>query len=505
MVRFSKNIIRFILIASYVIIIALIISGISVLFGYLNTGADRSSMFHTEIDKTEQYLPKIEWSLTNEGRPMDDENLKNLEHDYLNAWYVYQIAFNSNTTEGVNDYYTNHARINLYNLIEQNKAESINIESTTIEHHPILEFFSEDGQLVVITDKDVIEFKRVFKNEILVLETTEISTYKIVLLLEDGFWRIRHKVKVETKNFNNDNINISTKNLHIKGINYYPQVTPWDMFGDTFSKDIILKDFNIIKNAGLNTIRIFVPYEDFGKAKVSQNKIDKLIQILDAAKSNDLGVVVTLFDFYGDYSVINYTLNMRYAETIVSSLKDHEALIAWDIKNEPNLDFKSRGQEKVVAWLDNIIALVKATDQVHPITIGWSNTQTAPILKDKVDFVSFHYYEDLDDLDNSIETLEMEVPHKKILMSEFGLSSYNGLWNPFGDSEKDQANYHKQAQKIIAKHELQYISWTLYDFANIPKEVVGRLPWRKNTQKHFGFIDLNGAKKSAFKYISKQQ
>ena len=51
MVSLNKNIVRGILIASYIVIIALIVSGISALFGYLNTGADRSAMLHTELKK----------------------------------------------------------------------------------------------------------------------------------------------------------------------------------------------------------------------------------------------------------------------------------------------------------------------------------------------------------------------------------------------------------------------------------------------------------------------
>ena len=87
-------------------------------------------------------------------------------------------------------------------------------------------------------------------------------------------------------------------------------------------------------------------------------------------------------------------------------------------------------------------------------------------------------------------------------MGEFGLSSYDGFWKPYGSSEEDQANYHKKAHQIITANNLQYMSWTLYDFVDIPKEVVGRLPWRKNAQKQFGFIDTNGTKKAAFIYIS---
>ena len=504
MVGLNKTILRTILLASYIMITTLIISGISALFSYLNTGADRSTMLHTEIQKVEQYLPKLTWEpLNNEGRPMDNENLNTLQNDYLDAWYVKQVAYQTNNTVGIKDYYTDSARENLYAFIDLNQAQNTTIEATTLNHNPTLEFFSEDGQLAVITDRNVVEYKRVFKDNKLVLKTTETSTYKIVFLLEDGFWRIRHLVKESSEPYKPRTKKINSNDLVIEGINYYPKATPWDMFGDAFSKNIISKDFKIIKNAGLNSVRIFIPYDDFGKAAVNPKKLEKLKQTLDAAHENNLKVVLTLFDFYGDYSVINWTLNQRHAEKIVSTFKDHNAVIAWDIKNEPNLDFDSRGKDLVIAWLDNMIDLVKSIDNVHPVTIGWSNTQSATILKNKVDIVSFHYYEDLNALDAAIKTMRKDITDKKLVLQEFGMSSYRGIWKPFGSSQEDQANYHKKIQEIIAANNLQFMSWTLYDFTEIPKEVVGRLPWRKQAQKHFGFINQKGETKPAFNYISK--
>ena len=504
MVGLNKNILRTILILSYIILIGLIISGVSAIFSYLNTGADRSKMLHTEIKKVEQYIPKLKWEpLENEGRPMDHENLKALQNDYLDAWYVKQVAYKTNKTAGIKDYYTDSARKNLYAFIELNKAENITLEATTLKHNPTLEFFSEDGQLAVVTDKNVVEYKRIFKAEKLVLETKEKATYKMVFLLEDGFWRIRHMVKETSEIYHPEIKPVSVDSVDIKGINYYPQAHPWAMFGEQFSTDIISKDFKIIKDAGLNSVRLFVPYDDFGKAAVQPKKLEKLIKTFDIAEKQKLKIVLTLFDFYGDYSVMNWTLNQRHAETIVNALKNHNALLAWDIKNEPNLDFESRGQDLVIAWLENMIDLVKSVDHKHPVTIGWSNTQNASILKDKVDLVSFHYYEDLDELDEAINTLKTNIPDKPLVLQEFGLSSYRGLWNPFGHSEDDQAEYHQKMQEHIAAHKLHYMSWTLYDFIEIPTEVVGRLPWRKQAQEHFGFLNQNGETKPAFKFITK--
>ncbi len=500
----NKNIIRGFLIASYVLLLALILFGVSALYSYLNTGADRSSMLHTKIDAKEHYTPKITWkSINNEGRPIDKETLKNIESDYLDAWYVRHVAYKTNLKEGVSDYYTANAREHIFNIISLNTAENTSITSTTLEHNPTIAFFSEDGQLAVLKDENVVEYKRVYKDKALVLETTEVSNYKIILLLEDGFWKIRQLIKEPAskpidaiKPTNNASI------LSLKGINYYPQATPWDLFGKDFNMETIAKDFKIIRNAGLNSIRIFIPYDDFGKASVIPNKLKKLKQILDAAETHNLKVVVTLFDFYGDYSVLDWTLNHKHARTIVSKFKDHKAILAWDIKNEPNLDFNSRGELAVTSWLQHLVKLVKSIDPNHPVTIGWSNSKSATVLKDDLDFISFHYYEDLNNLDDTYKTLKSNIPNKPIVLGEFGLSSYNGLWNPFGASEKEQATYHKRAQKIIKKNEMPFISWTLYDFNHIPKEVAGRLPWRKNKQEAFGFIDTEGKRKAAFEFIA---
>ena len=414
------------------------------------------------------------------------------------------MAYKTNTKIGVDDYYTASASENIYSIIAINSENKTTLEATTLEHHLNLEFFSEDGQLAVLKDHDVIEFKRLFSGEKRITEVTEKSSYKVTLLLEDGFWRIRHLVKIKSEPYVLDKQVEPLKISEIKGINYYPKANPWDMFGANFDADIIASDFELIASSGLNSIRIFVPYESFGKSSVDSDKLSQLITLLDLAEVVNLKVMVTLFDFYGDYSVLDWTLNQHHAKTIVNALKNHKALASWDIKNEPNLDFESRGEQLVTAWLDKMIDVVKTQDPNHAVTIGWSDAESSTILKDKLDFISFHYYEDVDDLDNTFKDLKTKITDKPIVITEFGVSSYSGLWNPFGNSVEDQAAYHKTIQSVFSKNHIQFMSWTLYDFTEIPKEVVGRLPWRQNAQKHFGFIDEKGIIKPSFKFISKE-
>ncbi|NNK73689.1 MAG: glycosyl hydrolase family 5, partial [Flavobacteriaceae bacterium] len=176
MVSSNKAILRTVLVLSYIILIGLVVFGISALFSYLNTGADRSSMLHTEVKKIDQYLPHVEWSaMNNEGRAMDKTTLNALENDYLDAWYVKHVALMTNLKTGIDDYYTESARENIFKIIALNKAEGITIEETTLEHHLTLEFFSEDGQMAVITDRDVLEYKRISKADEIIMETQEVS------------------------------------------------------------------------------------------------------------------------------------------------------------------------------------------------------------------------------------------------------------------------------------------------------------------------------------------
>jgi hypothetical protein len=146
--------------------------------------------------------------------------------------------------------------------------------------------------------------------------------------------------------------------------------------------------------------------------------------------------------------------------------------------------------------------LIKSIDKNHAVTIGWSDTDSANILKDKVDFISFHYYENKKLFEKKYEKLKRIIPNKPIVLGEFGVSSYRGLWRPFGSSEAEQALYYKEMQEIFTKSKVPFISWTLYDFDKIPKEVVGKLPWRRNAQEHYGFLNKNGEKKKSFEYIS---
>lgn len=504
----NKTLIRVALIVSFLGMNALLLFGISSVWSYLNTGADRSKNLHISTAHNLRYTPEIEWdTIQAKGRPMEKETLAKIERDYLNGWYVKNNALQRNTTAGLADYFTDSAQAKIHKLIEFNKTEGSSFEQTSLEHHPQLKFYSSDGTQVMFTDNKVRVHRKSLLNDEVIFEQTTVASYKVIMLLEDGFWRVRHFMKtLEPAPVEKGN-SVSKKNkgiTAIKGVNYYPKSSPWDTFGEKYTDSIISSDFAKIKNMGLNTVRIFIPYEDFRAAEVHQEKLQNVVSLLDRAEENNLRVMITLFDFYGNYDISDWTLNHQHAKTIVMRLKNHKALLAWDIKNEPDLDFDSRGKENVLAWLKELKHQLTKWDASHPVTVGWSSTKAAVNLADELDFVSFHYYLQPDKFIESYEALKNTVPvSKPLVLQEYGMSSYGGFWKGFIGSEEKQASYYKEMQPILSKENIPYVFWTLYDFEEVPKAVVGSLPWRKKPQQYYGCLNRNGKEKASFKILSR--
>ena len=501
-----KNAYRVGLISSFIILNGLLLFGIGQLFAYLNTGADRSGMLQRSISLQENYTPHITWESTdNPGRSIEKQTLAALERDYKRSWYIHYFAFKHLSKEGIDDYYTKSAAQKLKAQIDFNQEQEISIVGTTLSHELSLDFYSADGQLAVFTDQHVRAYEQVYEKNVFINDLIATDAYKVVMLLEDGFWKIRHRVKKEAlpfKALTEATINSTAeKATHIaaktKGINYYPQKHPWDLFGENFDPVALKVDFEIIQKMGWNTIRVFVPYTDFGGPKVVPRQLQQLQELLMIAHAKRLGVVLTLFDFYGDYSVLDWSQTRHHLQIVVNALKAYPALLAWDLKNEPDLDFESRGKQTVTAWLREMSFQLKQLDTKHPITIGWSTIEAAKELQEEVDLVSFHYYEAIADFQTQFDVFK-NVVKKPLLLQEFGMSSDIGFWNPFGNSEKKQATYYRDFNSLLKKNNLGYLVWTLYDFETVPSKVVGNLPWRKWRQAHFGFIDKRGDKKSSF-------
>jgi len=497
-VKQNKLLYRILIITAFIAVNVLILFGISKVLVYLNSGADKANLFHGDVAKEVVSNAEVTWvNLVNPGRPIEIPAKEKIEMDYLEAWYVRNKALLSGEVTGIEDTYTQMAGKNLLDLVAYNLERGLVMETIDLSHQLHLDFYSADGQLVVLTDKKVKTHTQIFQEESYILDTEEISSYKVVMLLEGGHWRIRHLEKLESETPNVAKRSPHSFETNIAGINYYPQDSPWDTFGEDYSVETLESDFKTIHDLGLNTIRIFIGYEDFGEGVVHQDKLDKLSRLMDVARARDLKVIITLFDFYGDYSIGSWANTRRHASMIVDAVKAHSALLGWDVKNEPDLDFNTRSSSLVKTWLLHMTQNIQEIDPAHPVTIGWSSAEAAVHLSDYVDYVSFHHYQAMKTLPSALEGLRAKTD-KELVLQEFGMSSARGFWNPFGNSENDQLEFYTAFFENQKRDSLHYLSWTLYDFTSVPNDVAGKRPWRKNKQSSFGIINTAGENKAAY-------
>jgi len=504
------------LVTSFTLVMILLFYGSSQLLAFFKTGADEAHIEILANDDVDQfYKPKVTSIAIgiNEGRKMEEATYTKINRDYLASNYYQAKAIQSGKKEGLKDYFTKNTRDHIYNLIDTYEDQPHTLLSTTIEHFNKIHFYSEDGTIVSMQDEAISYQEWRDQNQTPVITNYDTSSYDVMLLLEDNFWRVRHKVKIgnaitlKTKIdslvppkvwVQDDQIMVSDTIFRIKGINYYPQKYPWQKMWEKYDKIDFSKDFQAIRDLDFNTIRIFVPYNHFGQANVYEEELKKLVEVMDLAGQHHLKVVVTLFDFFLDYDISFWTLADRHVETIITRLKEHPALLAWDIKNEPDLDYKNIGESTVNQWLDFMIKRVRGYDKNGLITIGWSQPEYMYHLQSELDFLSFHFYRDPIELSSFLEKNKFDKP---LFLGETGKHTFSKWWFPFSKSQEDQYNYYEQVLGITKQHNIHYAIWTLFDFKNVPDNVAGKYPWQVNPQKAYGLINTHHKAKKSYSLI----
>ena len=280
-----------------------------------------------------------------------------------------------------------------------------------------------------------------------------------------------------------------------KGVNYYPARSPWRLFWLQYDSQTVRKDMDIMCRLGFNTFRIFIGFDDLNEAGTTALRLAQLKDLLDLAQERKLKVIITLFDFLGDYSPAHYPAVDKELMLLLGAFKDHKAVFAWDLKNEPDLDFRSTSVE-VREWLTWILGRARADDPFHLLTIGWADPANALLFKDRVDFLSFHSYRPPELLDAELDSLRAGAAGKPLLLEEFGRSTYQESGVSSRREEKAQARYFSRVREILHRRgDVPALVWTLYDFYQVPVSVVGPSAWRRAEQSRFGILRLDGSRK----------
>jgi tetratricopeptide (TPR) repeat protein len=257
----------------------------------------------------------------------------------------------------------------------------------------------------------------------------------------------------------------------IYGLNYYPRDTPWEHFLTDTDVASIGLELDLFAAAGLNTLRIFVRYDNLfvcpgnGAVPVAENfaRLDGIIQEA-AGRGFRLMVVLndtpdlTIYPLYHDPEHI-----ADQTTFIVTRYRNEPAILAWDLRDAGDLDYYPADEsnavferEVVLTWLTQTAIAIRQIDSEHLITASWRDDITATI--PAVDFVSFQHFGELESLRQKIASLRSQTD-KPILLSAVGYSTYEGL------NEIAQRDILHQTFGAAANDNLTgWLVWTAFDF-----------------------------------------
>jgi len=275
-------------------------------------------------------------------------------------------------------------------------------------------------------------------------------------------------------------------NKRFTGLNYYPGSASWADFWKEFPVSEIEADLENAKALSVNSLRIFLTHDYFDNVDTRKEGLSKLKRFLDICESKDIKVLVTLFDLRPNYTLSNWASDIAHIDSILSNISNHNAVLAIDVKNQPDLDFENWGHGTVEAWLTVMARHIQMQYPNLAVTTGWSKAENAVRLKDVFDVITYHEYENPKQFEDRLNSIIATADGKPVMITELGST----VWHPpfirslgeFAQATRlekqlDQAN---QANGVFV--------WTLNDFDHVGKEVVGPLPWRQTQQKHFGLL-----------------
>jgi len=320
------------------------------------------------------------------------------------------------------------------------------------------------------------------------------------------------------------------------GVNYWPRRKAMYWWSD-FDAGEVREEFTMIRDLGLTHVRCFLLWESFQPApnRVDAKAAGHLRSVCDTAA--DLGLRLQPTFFTGHMSGPNWapdwlvsprpraagerplvSIHRRtpsansvfniYTEpfvleaeelqlrTVCGELRDHPAIWAWSLGNEPDLFCQPPTAAAGRAWVARMVNTIKLADPGHPVLIGLHGVSLHADVGFRVDYISevtdlsaMHGYSIYDGLARRpldpdyvpfTCALTAALADRGVLYEEFGLcthipdqpSSYKPVPLPFGvqlnqffSSEEDGAEYYRQVlprlQRVGA---LGAFAWCFADY-----------------------------------------
>ena len=282
----------------------------------------------------------------------------------------------------------------------------------------------------------------------------------------------------------------------VAGLNYYPGETPWTRFWPALDAGTIAADFDRIAGLGANAVRVFLQRETFLDTRTAPQALDDLAVLLALADEAGLAVVPTLFDLRGGYAGATWANDAGWLARVLPVLEGSGAVAYVDLKNEPDLDIDRHGAGQVEAWARAMLATARSIAPDLAYTIGWAHPDAAPIMADALDLVTYHDYGPISDSAAALARVRAVAGGRPVHVTEIGETAFALVAGRFPASPDAQSDRLETRMAALADADGLFV-WTLHDFPDPDPAAIGRSPWVRGMQGHYGLIDGTSTERPA--------
>ncbi len=295
---------------------------------------------------------------------------------------------------------------------------------------------------------------------------------------------------------------VNNSNYLIKGICY----NPVPLGSDKRSFDNLTKDLALMKEAGINTIRVYEPITD----KTVLDKIDATgIKVIIGFGYNQNGQNDILSGTFIDY---------------VNTYKNHNAILFWELGNEYNYhpEWFDGDIKNWYSALNNAAKLIHQNDSSHPVATAHGELPDSLALSTcpNIDVWGMNVYR----WDNP-ETIFAEwsaLSAKPMYLSEAGADSYMTVTKSGyekGENEKAQADATANILEATFSNPEICAGVTLFAFVDElwkagNKDKLDPGGWAPNSsgvpydgapnEEYWGIVDIERNKKEAFEVVKEK-
>ena len=405
---------------------------------FSSTSADPGSALHVVAELPPEADALVTWApdVWNQERVLEPATRIALEAAYVRAWAALGVFQATGSSTALVTMFSGPARLDALAV-----PAGAPIGTWSVAHRLQLEFYALDGATVALTDTGA-HLARAIGTGAAESVVDSAETYSVVMVLEDGYWRIRQLRRLPGSITTVTSRSPSGTTSVLGGAPVSPVPVPALNATDyapvgwpVTPQDTITTDLRRARDLGLTAIRVRIPFDQL----TSPASLARLPDLLNAAEAGGLLVIMVLGDGEADLSPGSWAAADHGAAAVTAAVANNPALALWDIADRPDLRTSVASNVEIDAYVVHAATTLHGLSPTIPVTVSWSDPAPVrdPVMAELVDMVCMHWTPAGGDLSAALDSLQTGAGSRPVMIVA-STTPTDGGWSPSPHSDRRQ-------------------------------------------------------------------